>query len=712
MSLGTQLSGCSPVPLAHYLKALGILRLVSEQCDSDAAGFWRNDTFILQSALDASGLLKFFTEEYRPTPVVAPWNGGSGFYSKDNTEAIESIIESRSQRFETYQAGVNAARRLIKDLGLKQKPEPEVKEQLLDLCRSVLPEPVLSWLDAVYVIGHEGPKYPPLLGTGGNDGRLEFTNNFMQRLIEVIDPQTGKPTSESATWLSQSLFGENVQSAVNRGPVGQFFPGAAGGANASAGFDAPSSVNPWDFILMIEGAVLFAAATTRKLQTSEQGNLIYPFTVRQTGVGYGSATIADEINARAEMWMPLWENPATLAEVSAVFGEGRAQVGGRSARNGVDFARAIVTLGVDKGLKAFQRYGFQLRNGLAYFATPLNRLSVQRNARVDLLSEIDPWLERFRSKAGPQASPPAPASVSRALNQLESQIFELCQRESPENTQAVLIALGRCEAAMARSLRWTKETAMLRPIAGLSSKWIRAADDGTPEFRLSLCLASLTAVYGRGAFSFRRHLEPVEPKKSRERVWFDWLEHGTNDVVTNRTKLEDTLNGILARRLILAEQSRSRGLIDMGERISLGDIGAFIEGVTDDSRIAELMWGLSLINWPAEKEDLPEFPHEQKIAPSAFYALLKLCFCGSSKSGDLVPLVPAIHQRASHGDGASASALAARRLRASGCAPAVRSVRVVGSVSKRTAAALIFPLRPDQIQILQDCVLRPEPQLT
>src|SRR5688572_8862389 len=196
------LSGCSPVPLAHYLKALGILRLVSEQCDSDAAGFWRNDTFILQSAQDANGLLKFFTEEYRPTPVLAPWNGGSGFYSKDNTEAIESIIESKSSRFETYQTGVSAARRLIKDLGLKQKPEPEVKEQLLALCRNVLPEAVLSWLDAVYVIGHEGPKYPPLLGTGGNDGRLEFTNNFMQRLIEVIDPQTGKPTSESATWLS------------------------------------------------------------------------------------------------------------------------------------------------------------------------------------------------------------------------------------------------------------------------------------------------------------------------------------------------------------------------------------------------------------------------------------------------------------------------------------------------------------------------------
>jgi len=30
------LNGCAPVPLAHYLKALGILRLVAEQADPGA----------------------------------------------------------------------------------------------------------------------------------------------------------------------------------------------------------------------------------------------------------------------------------------------------------------------------------------------------------------------------------------------------------------------------------------------------------------------------------------------------------------------------------------------------------------------------------------------------------------------------------------------------------------------------------------------------
>jgi CRISPR-associated protein Csx17 len=40
--------------------------------------------------------------------------------------------------------------------------------------------------------------------------------------------------------------------------IGQFFPAAAGGDNSSSGFRAKSLLNPWDFILMIEGAVVFA----------------------------------------------------------------------------------------------------------------------------------------------------------------------------------------------------------------------------------------------------------------------------------------------------------------------------------------------------------------------------------------------------------------------------------------------------------------------
>ncbi|MGC9036201.1 MAG: type I-G CRISPR-associated protein Cas8g1/Csx17, partial [Verrucomicrobiia bacterium] len=81
------LNGCSPTPIAFYLKALGVLRLVSEQKDPTAKGCWQRDRFVLYTKLTEKELLDFFLYEYEPTPIVAPWNGGSGFYPKDKKSA-------------------------------------------------------------------------------------------------------------------------------------------------------------------------------------------------------------------------------------------------------------------------------------------------------------------------------------------------------------------------------------------------------------------------------------------------------------------------------------------------------------------------------------------------------------------------------------------------------------------------------------------------
>src|ERR1044071_3970844 len=104
------LNGCAPAPLAHYLKGLGILRLVSEQLDAGACGAWLNDHLWLRSAADSAVLVDFFARTYQPTAVLAPWNGGSGFFPKDNDEAVAAIEKSKVARLATYRAGIAAAR--------------------------------------------------------------------------------------------------------------------------------------------------------------------------------------------------------------------------------------------------------------------------------------------------------------------------------------------------------------------------------------------------------------------------------------------------------------------------------------------------------------------------------------------------------------------------------------------------------------------------
>jgi CRISPR-associated protein Csx17 len=60
------LTGCTPTPLAGYLKALGILRLVAEQKEAEVRGFWRDETFGLATALTADELVAFLLHEYAP----------------------------------------------------------------------------------------------------------------------------------------------------------------------------------------------------------------------------------------------------------------------------------------------------------------------------------------------------------------------------------------------------------------------------------------------------------------------------------------------------------------------------------------------------------------------------------------------------------------------------------------------------------------------
>jgi CRISPR-associated protein Csx17 len=48
--------------------------------------FWlRSPELFKEAATEEAkraALTKFFLEEYKPTPIVAPWNAGSGFYLK------------------------------------------------------------------------------------------------------------------------------------------------------------------------------------------------------------------------------------------------------------------------------------------------------------------------------------------------------------------------------------------------------------------------------------------------------------------------------------------------------------------------------------------------------------------------------------------------------------------------------------------------------
>ncbi len=706
-----RLAGCSPTPLAYYLKALGVFRLVAEQADPNAVAWWENETFVIKSTLDYSLLLHFLLETYVPTPIVAPWNGGSGFYLADKENKIaplKAICATPAGRFSGYKHIIELSRQLLRRLSLANKPDKEEKSVLLELCRNEFPEETLPWLDAVYVITNEGAKYPPLLGTGGNDGRLEFTNNFMQRLADVIDLPSGRPKDKSRMRLDASISGRPTSSLLKDTAIGQFYPAAAGGANATAGFDADSLINPWDFILMIEGTLLFAASCVRSMGKPGPGVLAYPFTVQQVGVGYASAALQDESDSRAEIWLPLWEQPCSIRELRALFSEGKAQVGRRQAADGLDFSRAAATLGVDRGISAFQRYGFQVRNGLAYFAVPIGRHMVRYRPEAELLAGIDNWLRIFRGKA---SRGKAPATISSALQVLERAIWDLCNLDGRSRTTAVLFALGECERALAKRSHWVAES-YIPPIPPLPPEWVTKTDDGSDEFRLAAALAAITGKFKRKDqqvwLSLRSHLEPVQLRSRKDGTGYaQWDEDSANEVVWTEGDPVNSLNRIMHRRLVLAEQTSHVSWSDFSRvRAGLAAVSAFIEGRVNFEKLAALLWGLALIDWPRFEWSSWAPRQGSDVWPGAAYGLLKLCFAGQKVRDIEVPINPIIHHQASMGQGVMATAMAARRLKGSYLVPALDSAPLNGEYSRRTAAALLFPLGKKDLEFLASRVLR------
>lgn len=713
-----RLTGCRPEPLLSYLKALGIFRLVAEQADKTARAAWRDDVFELHTVLSESELLTFFAERYMPTPIVAPWAGGSGFFSGDNVKAVNEIAKSKSPRLAMYRQIIGQVRGILKELGQTSKPEDkDVKNNLLHTYRRELPDEFLKWMDSAIVLQTDGQKFPPILGTGGNDGRLDFTQNLMQRLVEMGFAEA-ELVDESAGWLKNALYGSPINGLFNSA-IGQYDPGRAGGSNATQGMDGDARVNPWEFVLMLEGSLLMAGSVTRRMDANAWDKASFPFTVNASTVGNGSLSAGED--ARGEIWLPLWSNPARLNEVRQVFAEGRAQVGKRQARNAVDFARAIAGLGVDRGLAGFTRYGFLKRSGKSYLATPLGRFETRTSAaHVSLLDEVEDWLDKFRRACGGDN---VPGRFGVALRRIEEAIFEYCRFGSAARFGEIVRALGACEREASFNCNkpgviGKNERFPLRPVPLLSPDWLPAAQEDSPEFRIALALAAMRDTDAVGAL--RCNLEVV----TRTKWGWEWADaQDRYPAVWSATSLPRNLQAVLERRMTDATRAGLAGLpLESHFSASAEDVATFLNEQTDDARLEEWLWGLILIDLAKAtyKELAPmTAPETPQPLPRA-YALLKLLFTPKyhalkTEGGQPIKPEPAIlsHLRAQRLS--EACQLAARRLRASGYVPLpgpasggrTRSpdFSAPQPMLDRLAAALLIPVsQPQQLQAL---VLRP-----
>ena len=580
-----------------------------------------------------------------------------------------------------------------------------VKGEILAQCRAGLPDNALGWLDATYVLTVDGVKWPPLLGSGGNDGRLDFSNNFMQNVVSALnigDQGGGETTARER--LVAALFNEGSPRLMKR-TTGLYNPGGVGGSNASVGFDGVALTNPWDYVLLFEGALLFAGAAARRLSSETRSKAVFPFTVDGSAAGYGTSADS-EYGSLTEFWAPIWDRSTNLKELTHLVSEGRAQIGRRQGVTGTDFARAVVGLGTVRGVSQFQRYGFLERNGQSDLAVPLGRFytpddknATDRALLANVLFDLDGWLDVLRRNA---SGSEAPIGIGMALRQIDEAIMGFCQRGDQRDLQDVLIAVGHAERWLSRSkLSDDKDKGKgVQPLNRLSVDWIGHANDKLPVFRLARAVASILHEPAQGKPAVgpvRWNLEPVGAPEQR----LKWMKDSTSFVWSAGDPLSNML-AVLERRCL---DGRREGLrhppLAARHTAQLSDIVAFLNEEIDHQRIVDLALPLSFISY-RRRLKASDYRQKAPLGLPAAYAAMKLTLLpGEFKCPEFgmdegidIAMDPSMLVLLRADRVSDAYDVAYRRLRASGLRPLSDDpgIRDGAALGRRLAAALLFPL--------------------
>lgn len=573
-----------------------------------------------------------------------------------------------------------------------------------------------QWLDAAIALNEMGePGFTSLFGSGGNDGRMEYTKNLRYHLDALFDVESGDAREHTAARLMGAIFGTPTNLLVGKA-VGQFFPGRAGGTNMGAGFLGGSGINPWEFVLMLEGAVALVAGMSRRGDLAK-ARVSSPFWVDGASAGFGSASEC-EGSPRGEQWLPLWSRPLCYDELVELIREGRSQVGRRQTTRATDLVRATARLGLARGIDSLQRFAYLQRNGQSNLAVATGRFRVASRSNQALLDDVAPWIDRLVRYATRTKDNNVPLSLGVVARRTQEALFAVCRHEAtPMEWRELLIALGDAELALLRS----GKNPARRPLPRLSCGWVVAADDGTQEGRTALRLALALASQHRPrgpedapfADSIRQHFLPLDDA-NKPQPWLKLDDRGrvlrdSEHVCTGRDLVTDAI-ALVERRAIWARSSSNTR--ERAPRLQLEaangceatpeEIAAWVRGEVSDEGVLGLVRPMLALDWSEVAQRGSGVPPDRGGAPDPLQMLFRLAHLpfdvpvqgphGRTEAGVTVRLDPEPLRRLAAGDLDGALRVAIRRLNASGLRPVFRRGVATAALARRLAASLAFPI--------------------
>jgi CRISPR-associated protein Csx17 len=644
------LKGCTPEPLGHYLKALGIFRLIAEQADANARAWWEGGLFCLSSKFSTVVELRHWLHnDCGYTAFVAPWLANTGWGKGGKRDAggiaLDKLLKDNQPRTQRFR---EASALVMQTAGVRQPVASDLPAGIkvvenwvggfhkddtgsfITQLRNQAPTSVLAWLDAVGVPRRKEKHYTrdwfPLFAKGGAEGS---GNYIVRQQGYLADSFVDKP-EQGERRLECALTGETMPDLLETSSLsGLFYPGFRGDPNIGQSFDSKTRANPWDFILLMEGLLFFRSATTRRLG-DRQGSASFPFYCDSSlggspTVGIREIAETDKSISSGEIWCPLWDSPMTATVLHSLLGEGRFQVAGRTVKKAAQFALAVARFGCDRGIRAFLRYGLFRRSGsygkkdqTAPLAVPLGVFPVSQIPKLAMLEELLDFDDSFgwRSSVYLGSGHNHPARLISAWAGYDAARFKAViaaqSGQADEGLVSLLLSLGRLVNEFAvtdgkvRSGRGDKAKTASKPNVPLPPPLKREWASLKPELhlvehRLARAIASILP-WGE---SSRKPGQPAVgglvtnlfPIARMGHRWA-WEENSNTAVWSDGAPLLTNLTAVLHRRLIDGQSGKGEGLpLVSYQPASFADLLRLWSGDLDEAYLSDLIRALSLVDF-------------------------------------------------------------------------------------------------------------------
>jgi CRISPR-associated protein Csx17 len=585
-----RLAGLHLDTLGNYFAALGLLRLAAQNWPS-VKGCWRDGVFHLvggpQNFTELETFLLDIGANNKWTQYTQDWSDVQKKDTKDKT--AENISQWRARANE---------------------------------------------MDAMFILSHiataERLSFNPVFGTGGNAGKRNFSNGWKKAKDTVFiepNPRPGRRRIIAAakTDLPAFLSGKTCSLLGDYGAACWF-----GDANKKYNFspDKPfrqGQITPWAMLLACEAFPLLVGATSRRLGSAREGTGAFPFVTKGT-----APENEKEVEVlTGEFWAPVWKNPLSVAEVSALYKRGRAEANGRGAITSSAFAVAIIQRGTDAGLAEFRRFSLLRTTSAQTFESRLASihplLAKDDFARTNAISRVIRFRDAlpcefkkgkrwvFRGLQGP---------IDNALVRLAATGNDDSQRE---NARALLDAVF---ASLERTANNKNYREREPPLELLPVSWavalLSSEREITPEIRIALAFATLraetkekttTATIDSGDSA--KKYDALAPFAAyRAGVVPAWKDNWSRVKIAKNTPLrvvwsERNLAAnlcALARRRIIESDAFAPPPFNAQFTLPIADIFAFLNNETDDALLSRWLDRFSLFDWsfiaPEEREKL------------------------------------------------------------------------------------------------------------